>query len=79
MPGGYNARMQVFTFRSERDGEVTGFTDQRFGGNLPSTFSPWKPIGPLDVQNGDALAGVPGGGNAVLGGIRRTGFFLSRS
>jgi hypothetical protein len=31
--GVYNARMQVFTFRSERDGEVSGFTEQRFGGN----------------------------------------------
>ena len=71
--------MRVFIFRSERDSEVCGFTADRYGGNLPSTFAPWKALGPREMQSDDPLEKVLGGANAVLNGIRRNGFFLSRS
>jgi hypothetical protein len=66
--------MRVFVFASERDSDICGFTAERYGGNLPSTFAPWKALGPREMQNGDPLEEVSGGANAVLNGIRRSGF-----
>lgn len=71
--------MQVFIFQSGKDSDVAGFTAQRDGGNLPADFAPWKPLGGSVMQIGDSIAGVTDNAGAVLGGIRRDGFYLGRT
>jgi hypothetical protein len=75
----YDAAMQVFIFRSEKDTDVVGFTAQRDGRNLPVEYAPWKSLGGNAIQTGDNLAGVTSGADNVREAIRRDGFYLGRS
>jgi hypothetical protein len=70
--------MQVFVIQSSQDRDIAGFTMERDGKNLPTEFAPWSSLGGRDIGMGDNIAGVSGGGSAVLGGIARDGFFLAR-
>jgi hypothetical protein len=71
--------MQVFVFRSQKDGNVGGFTPQRDGHNLPVEFAPWEALGGRTMDVGDHIAGVQGGASAILDGITEDGFYLVRS
>lgn len=66
----------VFMFRSEKDGGVLAFTDDRDGGNLPADLAPWVPLGGNALPIGDGVGDALGGVDAVLDGISRDGFFL---
>jgi hypothetical protein len=71
--------MQVFLFQSQKDTDVAGFTTHKDGDNLPIEFAPWKQLGSSVMQVGMSLAGVIGGSDAVLDGIRNNGYYLARS
>ena len=74
----YVPDMQVFVFRSQIDTSVVGFTTRRGGGNLPAAHAPWGLIERVAMLPGAPIVGVSGGSDAVLAGIQRDGFFLSR-
>lgn len=71
--------MQVFVFGSARDDDVSAFSKEKDGRNLPADFSPWLLLGSGIIERWDTLAGVIGGGAAALEGITRDGFFLTRA
>jgi len=71
--------MQVFIFHSKIDTSMVGFSRRRSGGNLPAAYAPWELIDRVAMLPGAPVAGVSGGSDAVLAGIQRDGFFLSRS
>ena len=79
MPSSYYPGMQTFTFKSEADHTVVGFTSHRDGGNLPAEFAPWKLMAEEVMQPGGHIAGVNGGTTAVLAGLNREGYFLSHA
>jgi hypothetical protein len=68
----------TFSFRSDKDSTIFGYTSQREGGNLPMDFAPWRALGELAIQAGEPLAGVSGGATAVLDGIAHDGYFLTK-
>jgi hypothetical protein len=68
----------IFSFRSQKDSSVFGFTNQREGGNLPMDFAPWRALGEQVIQAGEPLGGVSGGTTAVLAGIAQDGYFLTK-
>jgi hypothetical protein len=70
--------MQVFIFRSQIDTGVVGFTTRRGGGNLPVVYAPWELIDRVAMLPGAPIVGVSGGSDAVLAGIERNGWFLSK-
>jgi hypothetical protein len=70
--------MQVFIFRSQIDTSVVGFTRRRGGGNLPVVYAPWELVDRVAMLPGAPIVGVSGGSNAVLAGIERNGWFLSK-
>jgi hypothetical protein len=68
----------TFSFRSDKDSAVFGYTCQREGGNLPMDFAPWRALGEQVIQAGEPLGGVSGGATAVLEGIAHDGYFLTK-
>ena len=71
--------MQVFIFQSEKDTDVSAFTSEKDGANLPAEFAPWKPRGTSVIQTGKSLIGVVGGTDVVMGGIEKDGYCLLRT
>jgi len=70
--------MLLFVFQSEKDANVTAFTAQRDGGNLPAEFAPWKLLSGGTVRTGANVGGVARGVDAIQAGIARDGFFIAR-
>jgi hypothetical protein len=70
--------MQVFIYRSEKYRDVFGFTPDKGGENLPADFGPWKAEGHAAMHAGAPVAGVSGGTDVVLEGIKTEGFYLAR-
>lgn len=62
--------MQIYLFRSEKDPQVSGFTSDETGANLPNEFAPWHPIG-----GGTALS-TGAGADPVSVEVRERGFYL---
>jgi hypothetical protein len=71
--------MQVFVFQSGMDRDITGFTADRSGRNLPAEYGPWKPIGNSAQRISDHAKDAASDANMVLGGIARDGYFLTRA
>ena len=40
-----NSLMNLLIFRSERNPQVFGFTEDERGANFPSEYAPWTPFG----------------------------------
>ena len=70
--------MHVFTFLSRSRSDLAGFTTQRAGANLPDETGPWVFVSQGAMREGDLIAGIYGGGDVVLEGIDRDGFYLGR-
>jgi hypothetical protein len=70
--------MHVFTFLSQSRCDLAGFTTQRAGANLPGETGPWVPVNQGALHEDDLIAGLYGGGDTVLEGIERDGFYLGR-
>lgn len=62
--------MPILVFESSLEPGLVGFTRADAGYNLPSAFAPWTQTGriPPGTEVGDAL----------LAGLLRNGFYLSR-
>jgi hypothetical protein len=71
--------MHVFTFQSRTYSDITGFTTQRTGSNLPDEFGPWVLVSQGAIHAGDPVAGVYRGAVTVLSGIKRDGFYIARA
>jgi hypothetical protein len=70
--------MHVFTFKTRARPDVAGFTTRRTGSNLPEELGPWLYVGQGAIHTGDPVAGIYGGGDTVLAGIERDGFYVGR-
>jgi hypothetical protein len=77
-PPNIGTSMHVFTFRSRTYPGITGFTTWRSGSNLPDEIGPWMFVRQGAIHPGDPVAGIYGGGDTVLAGIERDGFYLGR-
>ena len=77
-PPNIGTSMHVFTFQSRTYPEITGFTTWRSGSNLPEEVGPWMFVRQGAIHPGDPVSGIYGGGDTVLAGIERDGFYLSR-
>ena len=71
--------MHVFTFRSETEPGMIGFTTRRTGANLPEDFDPWVIVSQGALHAGDPVTGVYRGADTVLVGIKRDGFYIARA
>jgi hypothetical protein len=69
--------MQVFTFQSDRDADVFGFTTDQAGANLPSEFAPWRYTGGSAVPIGSRLGGL-GISGELMGQVATAGFYVAR-
>ena len=77
--GGLNCHpMQVFLFQSLTDAGIVAFTSRCDGTNLPMEFSPWESRGRSTLRIGVDIASVENRADAVLNGIRKSGYFLAR-
>jgi len=70
--------MHVFTFRSEAQPGITGFTTRRTGDNLPEEFRPWLFVAQGAMHAGEPVTGIYRGADTVLAGIGRDGFYIAR-
>jgi len=77
-PPDIGTSMHVFTFRSRTHPDITVFTTWRSGSNLPEEIGPWTFVRQGAIHAGDPVAGIYGGGDTVLAGIERDGFYLGR-
>jgi hypothetical protein len=69
--------MWVHVFRSGTDEEMTGFTQESSGGNLPASLAPWQPCERAILQMGDGFGGLTHGAHPIVEGIQRQGFVLA--
>ena len=69
--------MHVFTFRSETQPRMTGFTTRRSGANLPDHLGPWVLVSQGALHAGDPVPGVYRGADTILAGITREGFYIA--
>jgi hypothetical protein len=70
--------MAIFTFVSDSDAEVVGFTVDRTGANLPAEWAPWHPLGTGTLSASVGATGV-GQSEPVQQAIREQGFYVARA
>lgn len=69
--------MKIYTFVSQKDGKLVGFTMDRNGANLPREFGPWpsQSSAEQDVFPGDGQRIGPHT-DELLAGLQKRGFYL---
>src|SRR5690242_11803305 len=71
--------MKLFVFRPDADRSIVGFCPTSDGKGLPVSDGPWRPFGYLNLDETDNVDGQEGGAAAILDGVARDGFYLTKS
>jgi hypothetical protein len=74
--------MKLTLFRSTKEPDLFGFTDDPTGSNLPDEFGPWCRAGEgtaAQAYAGDSLSGGVASSDPVIKAVERDGFYLARS
>jgi hypothetical protein len=69
----YRVGMQIYIFASGSHPNVSGFTSDQTGGNLPAEYVPWRPV------NGGKAMLVGSDIDPVATAVERDGYFLLSS
>jgi hypothetical protein len=70
--------MLLFTFVSDKDTDILGFTPDRTGASLPAEWGPWNPLGTGTLPASVGLAGI-GHSEPVQEAIRKDGYYVVRA
>ena len=72
--------MILHIFKSGREPDVSGYTADASGVNLPSALGPWmrSEKGPLEIDPDTSAPGI-GASGPVIAGVERDGFYVARS